>query len=228
MIGDILNSIHRIVGSRFFISTLWYILLKNSKNRGATFKIMFKKFTDFSANGPEHRLIATTAPKLQEIEEGIAISENKFESYVANIDMVANALIECLFDEDISTKKNCLDFMIKHLDISKYEGFNEEHIVSIYSAIISLFCYDDLSLTKRIFKLVFDSNDTGEIVQNEFSERSIDRLSNGFILLLQQQNFTRVKIKQIFKILKVITKTNKNLMTELGKKVSLSLIQFIH
>lgn len=39
-----LNEINQRVGNRFFVNTLWMILLRNSNNRVSCLKVLAKKF----------------------------------------------------------------------------------------------------------------------------------------------------------------------------------------
>ena len=122
-IMDVMAQINRSVGDKFYLSTLWYILLKNSKNRIATFKILFKKFQDLDSKklkdskGSSGQLIDSKSGQLpeqaeggergmsklpgneaglHEITENIVRTDGKVESFYPNTWMITNALIKCL------------------------------------------------------------------------------------------------------------------------------------
>ncbi len=60
----------------------------------------------------------------------IQTTNGKYEGLFPNASLVINALSECLKDEEIIVKKNCLDFMINHLDLTD-NIFTEELLVTL-------------------------------------------------------------------------------------------------
>lgn len=91
--------------------------------------------------------------------------------------MVTNALVSCLRDEDLGTRKNCLDFMIKHIDMNANRVFDEQARVKIYCAVVRLFEHNDLALMKRIFKLAFNANDISVVEFSQQNEKVVNLLS---------------------------------------------------
>lgn len=121
-IVDLLNDINNIVGDKFFLSTVWFVLLKNSKNRLACFKILNKKFgesittksllSDYNYSLTEDE---ESNPLLLKVLSEIKASNNDPRRFFPNSWTVINSLSKCLEDDEIVTKKNCLDFMAKHI-----------------------------------------------------------------------------------------------------------------
>ena len=120
---ELLNDVNGIVGDKFFLSTVWFVLLKNSKNRLACFKILNKKFgesittksliNDFSYTlGDDEK----SNPMLLKVLSEIKASNGDPERFFPNSWTVINGLCKCLEDDDIVIKKNCLDFIAKHVE----------------------------------------------------------------------------------------------------------------
>lgn len=111
LIFDFLSDLNKVVGDTFYISTLWLILLKNSKNRLSCFKILNKKFSESPLKQSARSILAPT----DEIQQSsLSKEEPAVESYFPNPAMIVNAFIKCLEDEDVIVKKTCLDFIIKN------------------------------------------------------------------------------------------------------------------
>jgi len=119
---DILNDINNVVGDKFFLSTVWFVLLKNSKNRSACFKILEKKFgesitsksmlNDFNYSLTEDE---KSNPMLLKVLSEIKASNSEPGRFFPNSWTVINGLCKCLEDEDVTIKKKCLDFMVSHV-----------------------------------------------------------------------------------------------------------------
>ena len=117
-IFSLFERINVFVGNKFFLSTLWLILLKNSKNRLSGFKILNKKFESLrnsEIKENKYDLKNKENDSLCNLFNDINLNNNEDSSYFANPSMVINALSKCLEDEDLFIKKTCLDFCIKFI-----------------------------------------------------------------------------------------------------------------
>lgn len=120
---ELLNDINDIVGDKFFLSAVWFVLLKNSKNRLACFKILNKKFGESIATKSllvDHSYVLSddekSNPLLLKVLSEIKESNSKPGRFFPNSWTVINGLSKCLEDDDVVIKKNCLDFMCKHVE----------------------------------------------------------------------------------------------------------------
>ena len=100
-----------------------HVLLKNSKNRLACFKILNKKFGESISTKSllmDHSYSLTddekSNPQLLKVLSEIKESNGKPGRFFPNSWTVINGLSKCLEDDDIVIKKNCLDFMCKHVE----------------------------------------------------------------------------------------------------------------
>lgn len=115
LIFDFLADLNKVVGDTFYISTLWLILLKNSKNRLSCFKILNKKFSESPLKHLNRSVISSVDDPQQSAH---SVDEPVVENYFPNPTMIVNAFIKCLEDEDVIVKKTCLDFIIKNAKLS--------------------------------------------------------------------------------------------------------------
>lgn len=122
-IFELLNDINLIVGDKFFLSSVWFVLLKNSKNRLACFKILNKKFGESISSKSvlaDHTYHLSDGeksnPLLLKVLSDIKDSNGKPSRFFPNSWTVTNGLGKCLEDDDVVVKKNCLDFMYKHVE----------------------------------------------------------------------------------------------------------------
>ena len=106
-------------------------------------------------------------------------TNNTDKGFYPNVDLIINAFSACLLDVDISVKKNCLDFMIKKIDLSN-KMFEERHFLIITESILILMKKNDFSLTKRIFKFLFKTNDFLKVERTEANLKIIDYLIISF------------------------------------------------
>lgn len=120
---ELLNDINLVVGDKFFLSAVWFVLLKNSKNRLACFKILNKKFGESISTKSvlgDHTYSLTedekSNPLLLKVLSEIKDSNGKPTRFFPNSWTVVNGLCKCLEDEDVVIKKNCLDFICKHVE----------------------------------------------------------------------------------------------------------------
>lgn len=103
---------------------------------------------------------------------------------------VVNSFIQCLEDEDITVKKNCLDFMIKFAKFQNNFVFDEEKRIALLKSIFLLFQKYDLSLVKRIFKYLFNTNDVST-VDTAANEATIALCSRAYRDLLDSNILSR-------------------------------------
>lgn len=122
-IMELLNDINLTVGDKFYLSTVWFVLLKNSKNRLACFKILNKKFGEsINTKSVLHDHTYTLAddeksnPLLLKVLSEIKDSNSKPARFFPNSWTVINGLCKCLADDDVVIKKNCLDFISRHVE----------------------------------------------------------------------------------------------------------------
>lgn len=229
MINDLLFQINLRVGDKYYISTLWSLLLKNSKNRIATFKVLLKKFAEFNPNFKPNKpaVLESVEPNLQEIYEKINETNGKLESFYSNTLMISNAFAMCIEDDDISTRKNCLDFIIKYIDLNNDELFDDSKKLVIFESLIKILDVNDLSIVRRMFKMLFDANDLNSIETSQKNKRMIYFLAKGFLSLLAVQHKTSLSIQKPFKILVVLHKSNEFLTREMLKQIAMPFADFM-
>lgn len=115
LVFDFLADVNKAVGDRFYIATLWLIILKNSKNRLSCFKILNKKFGDLAAKSPSGFVVHENLnEEMKIVATGAFAIEGKPESLYPSPWMVVNGLIKCIEDEDLQVRKTTLDFMTKY------------------------------------------------------------------------------------------------------------------
>jgi len=232
MVMELMNQINNSVGDKFYISTLWYILLKNSKNRIATFKIMFKKFSELDPKtpvNPVQRIIKNSEPQLQEMTEYIGRTDSKLESFYPNLWMIVNAIVKCLEDPDIGIRKNCLDFMIKHVDVRSDKLLDDSKRVQIFESVLKLLDTNDFSMLKRVFKLLFNANDVAlAIDQSPQNQSTLLLLSKGFSHILNKQTQTSMSSQIPFKIIEVLNQNNPHLLKTIFVHSSYDFTNFLH
>ena len=229
MINDMLCQINQRVGDKYYISTLWLLLLKNSKNRIATFKVLLKKFGEFNPNSKPNKPIALESvdPNLQEIYEKINESNGELESFYPNTLMIANAFAMCLEDEDISTRKNCLDFIIRYIDLNNDQLFEDSKKLIIFESLVKILDNNDLSIVRRVFKMLFDANDLNSIEKTPKNQRMTSFLAKGFLSMLLVTPVSVGQIQRPFKILGVLNKSNQDLTRQLLVEIALPFAEFI-
>ena len=120
---DLLNDVNTMVGDKFFLSTIWFVLLKNSKNRSACFKILNRKFGESITTKSlliDHNYNLTEDQKsnslLLKVLSEVKMSNNHPGRFFPSSWTVINGICKCLEDDEVVTKKNCLDFMSKHVE----------------------------------------------------------------------------------------------------------------
>lgn len=119
-IFEMLNDVNSIVGDKFYISAIWFILLKNSKNRLACFKILSKKFDPKIAKKKFENYNYELSDEekqnelLMKVIKDIKKTNGDPMRFFPNSWTIVNALCNCLEDE-VNIKKSCLDFIIKNI-----------------------------------------------------------------------------------------------------------------
>ena len=229
MINDMLFQINMRVGDGFYISTLWLLLLKNSKNRIATFKVLFKKFAELTQGSKigKYKMEKISEPALQLIYDKINQTNGQIESFYPNTLMIANAFAMCLEDEDVSTRKNCLDFIIKYIDLNNDSLFDDAKRMIIFESLIKILDNDELSIVRRVFKMLFDANDLNSIEKSSKNMKMMYFLAKAFITLLFCKPTTAYQIQRPFKILNVLNKSNEQLTRTVLKQVAMPLSEYI-
>ena len=100
-------------------------MLKNSKNRLSTLKLLNRKFTmqkdmvfslDLEVNEQDN-------VELQKIKKDILKTNGQKCGYFPNSSLVINAISNCIDEGDTIVKKNCLDFVINDIDLFDEELF---------------------------------------------------------------------------------------------------------
>jgi hypothetical protein len=229
MINEMLFQINQRVGDKFYISTLWLLLLKNSKNRIATFKVLFKKFAELSQSVKNVKPFSQKAisDNLIEISNQITKTNGEFESFYPNTTMISNAFAMCLEDEDMSTRKNCLDFIIKYIDLNNDILFDDYKRMIIFDSLMCIMDQDDLSIIRRVFKMLFDANDLNVIEKNPKNLKMMDFFGKAMIGLLKKKPTSGQSSQKPFRILKVLNKSNENLTRHVLKVIAISFSEYI-
>lgn len=229
MINDMLQQINARVGDKFYISTLWLLLLKNSKNRIATFKVLNKKFLEIGAAAklPKGKVLDSVDPALQEMSEKISETNGQAESFYPNTLMIANSFAACLEDEDISTRKNCLDFVIKFIDLDNNALFDDYKKEVIFVSLVRILDNNDLSIVRRVFKMLFDANDLNAVELTERNKRMLLFLGKGHKAQLSLTASTAEDLRRPFKVLAVLHKSNDLVTRSVVKQNAMAMTEFM-
>lgn len=213
-IYDLFDDINKIVGDKFFISNLFFVLLKNSKNRLNCFKILYKKFGRKELEG---RMVYEKDGNLllNQVKEDILKTNQSESGLFSNPFMIINSLSKCIEDDEIMVKKNCLDFMIKNIPIDNRELFKKEHMVILAESILKLFKKNDLSIIKRIFTLLFNENEIEKFEVKEENEEIVEFLIKAYKKLLKRDLKNNEDCKLPFIILHTLKSNNKNLLEKI-------------
>lgn len=167
-------------------------------------------------------------PKLQEIYEKINETNGQIDSFYPNTLMIANAIAACLDDEDISTRKNCLDFVIKFVDLDNPKLFDDVKKDLVFTSLIRILDNNDLSIVRRVFKRrLFDANDLGTVEVNDRNKRMVYFLGRGFRAQLALPNLTGEDLRRPFKILGVLHKSNAQLTRQVIYQNALKFADFM-
>ena len=226
---EMLGKINKIVGDKIFVNTLWYILLKNSKNRIASFKILLRKFGEKNKDDDENKEVLESRPnQLQEIYEHILHTDGTKEAYFANPWLIVNAFVKCFEDDDVSTRKICLDFMIKHIDVRSDEIFNDAQRMLLFQGVIKLIETNDLAMLKRVFKLLFNSNEINKLEEDQTNNKTVSLIAQGFSKVFRNMPKTEEDVHAPFKVLYVAKEHNEALARQLIIGSALPIVEFCH
>ncbi len=225
-IMELLREINEIVGDKFFISNIWFIMLKNSKNRLSAFKVLNQKFGSKNVIQWKPKLKPDNA-LLQQVYDDIRKTNGQFEAYFSNSWMILNALSKCLQDEDISTQKVCLDFINQNIDVNQMKIFDKEKRVFFFTSLVSLIETSDISLIKRIFRCCFGVKKLNNFRIQSVPSNLLEDFCQSFSKILQKDPTNLKEATRPFRVLYSIQRYSKELLIALLKRTSYHLILFI-
>ncbi len=189
-IMNLLNDIKGEVGEKFFIRSIWFILLKNSKNRLSALKILTENHENASDSLIKCKIEENDSELLKELKKeiiGYKSQENSNSLFFNNSYMIFNALSECIEDEDIIIKKNCLDFLIKTINLQdQSKPYDKNHMIRFSVSLMKLLNENDLSIIKRIFDLLFKTSMIKNYEIQEEHQEIIENLVLAFQNILNQ------------------------------------------
>ena len=162
MIFESLQKINLFVGNKFYISTLWQLLINSSTARSNVIKVFEKKFRDIPESF-EKEIITKELEQLN-IREFIEKTNNYKSSYFPCGSMISNAISVSLQSEDLSLIKSTLDFITKYANPFQMKLLNSSEILPISGGLLKLITLNDYAINKRIFKLLFGNNDLNTVL----------------------------------------------------------------